>query len=203
MSVMPEETITLPSVCTDTIAPAQRFHLTAILALVEEEAGLLPAQTVGLEAQAAFEKCNRSAGPCRAEASERRLVRHGAFGKNNFAIAPCQRPALHVAAQTENDAFARDIFLEQRERVVQSRQPRRRVKFQHQRRVVAIQHEAGPAVAFAVDEAVAGGLRVEKVASAGEGLLQPCLPPRAINCLRFARSEEHTSELQSLRHLVC
>jgi hypothetical protein len=37
-------------------APRQRFHLAAIFALVEEETGLLPAQNVGLEAQAAFQK---------------------------------------------------------------------------------------------------------------------------------------------------
>ena len=96
------------------------------------------------------------------------------------------RGGLDIAAQAENDAFARDTFLEQCKRVVQSRQPRRGIKLQHQRRVVTIQHQAGPAVAFAVNEAIAGGLRIEQIAAAGKGLLQPCLPPRAINRLRFA-----------------
>src|ERR1019366_4606221 len=154
-------------------AACQRFHLAAVLALVEEKAGLLPAQNVGLEAQAAFLKNNWSAE-----------LRFGSLRENDFPIALLElffRDRLDVAAQTENDAFARHIFPEQRERVVQTRQPRRRVKFQHERRVVAIQHEAGPAVAFAVDEAVTGRLRIEQITAAGERLLQPRLPPRALN----------------------
>src|SRR3989449_1627617 len=34
-------------------------------------------------------------------------------------------------------------------------------------------------------------------------LVQPEIPPNAGNVIRLARSEEHTSELQSRLHLVC
>src|ERR1035437_1632697 len=86
-------------------APAtrQRFHLAAILALVEKETRFLPAQNVRFKAQAVLQENNWSA--------EHRL---GPLRKEDFPIAPNRssvfRSRLDVPAQTENDSFARHIF---------------------------------------------------------------------------------------------
>ncbi len=70
---------------------------------------------------------------------------------------------------------------------VQSRQPCRGVNFQHDRGVVAIQHQAGPAIAFPMNQTVAGGRRIKKPRAPRERLRKTRLPPRGVNRLRLAR----------------
>jgi hypothetical protein len=96
------------------------------------------------------------------------------------------RKRLDVPAQTQDDSCTRDFFFEQREDFIQSRQPRGGVKFQHQRRVVAVHHEAGPAVALAVNEPEAVCLRVKQIAADRKRVFQTRIPPGKINGLRLA-----------------
>ena len=97
------------------------------------------------------------------------------------------RGGLDVPAQAQDDAFARNFFFEQREHFIQSRHPRGGVNFQHERRVVLIQHESRPAVALAVDEPVAGGRRIKKSFAPRKCLREACLPPCRVNRPRLAR----------------
>jgi hypothetical protein len=56
--------------------------------------------------------------------------------------------------------------------------------------VVTIQDEAGPAIAFAIDAAVAGGLGIEEAGAEGEGLGEVVLPPGGVEGFGFAGVEE-------------
>ena len=155
-------------------AARQRFHLAAVLALVEKETGFLSPHHIRLKTDAVLGKNNRSAGH-----------RLGQLRKNNFPITSGRRPAfrecLNVPAQAEHDAFSWNLCFELRKNFIQSRQPRCRVNFQGKRGIIAIQYQPRPTIAFAVNQTVAGGLRVKQTATAGERLFQPGLPPGFIN----------------------
>ena len=78
------------------------------------------------------------------------------------------------------------LFLDQLPEFLQARQPRGRVELEDERVAVSIQHQPGPAVALAVDQAVAGGLRVEPLRAARDGRAQEIAPPRGIDRRRLA-----------------
>ena len=65
-----------------------------------------------------------------------------------------------------------------------------RCRAYHECGVVAIQHETGPAIAFAVEAAEAGGVGVEQAVPPGEGLVQPRAPPIRADGLGLAGVED-------------
>ncbi len=74
------------------------------------------------------------------------------------------------------------------------RQPRRRVKFQHQRRVIPIHHQPRPVVALAMNQPATRRLRVEHARAPRQRLLQVRAPPRRIQFARFARVQAKYGE---------
>ena len=91
--------------------------------------------------------------------------------------------------RTQHDPLRPQPLANQGGDVVETRQPRCRVKFQDQRRVVAVQDQPRPAVVFTMNQPAAGRLVVEQAAPAFEGLVEPSGPPACVNRLRPARLE--------------
>jgi hypothetical protein len=93
---------------------------------------------------------------------------------------------LEVATEAEDEAVGTEPFGDNGGDFVEAREPGGGVQFQNERLVVTVQNEAGPAVTFAIDPAVAGGLIVKEAFSPGDGVFEAGYPPSAINSLRFA-----------------
>jgi len=121
----------------------QCFHFAAVLALVEKKSGLLPAHAHRLRKRTPLSR------KITARWGQACMSTCPSLCWNWFSAA-----GLNVAAQTENDAFARHISLSSAS-VSSNRGSQPPCKVSATSVVsVAIQHQAGPAVAFAVDEAV-------------------------------------------------
>ena len=108
----------------------------------------------------------------------------------NFPVAPAPakafRRVLDVPAQAQDDSFRLQPPADERGNFVEPRQPRRGVKFENERCVVTVEHQARPAVALAVDEPIPGGAGVKKPVAAAHGGIEPRHPPCGIKHLRFA-----------------
>ena len=101
----------------------QGFHEAAVLALVEKETSLLPAQYVRLKSKTALQKYHRP-------------VRSGTAQHLSVTVSkPFQGHVLDVAAQAQDNSFVGKLSADQFGHFLQSRQPRRRVKLEHERRV--------------------------------------------------------------------
>src|SRR6266542_6500665 len=130
-------------------AGGERFHLAPVLALVEKEPGLLSAADVRLKAQPGFKKSGVGFHPVSQQDLSVRLRK------------PMLCGFFYISAQPQHDSFGLQFFTSQTDDSLESRQPGGRVKFQHERRAVAVKHQPRPAVALAVDPAIAGRLCVE------------------------------------------
>jgi hypothetical protein len=91
----------------------------------------------------------------------------------DFSVVPARakmfRRALNVPAQAQDDSFRQQPFTDKRGNIVEFWQPRGRVKFEDERRVIPVEHQTGPAVAFTVDEAIPGGAGVKKPVATAHG----------------------------------
>ena len=97
------------------------------------------------------------------------------------------RDRLNIAAETEDEPFVRQLRGDESDDFAEARQPRRRVKFQHERRVIPVEHESGPAIALAVDPAQARGLFIKQTRASLNGFHESLAPPRFLDGHRFAR----------------
>ena len=149
----------------------QSFDDAAVLALIEKESRLLPAPDIGLEADVVFKKDNRSFRRCIV------ILRKQQFG----FIGQTQIPA-----RAQKNRFWIEPLFQQFTDFLDPLQPGRRVNLHHQRRVVAIQHQARPAIALAIDDAITRGFLIEQTFTAAERSIKPIAPEFRINRQRFA-----------------
>ena len=156
----------------------------AVVALVEEEPGLLPADDVGLEPQAGFaEHHDRT----------RRLLarRRGAAELRAVLEADQARRFLAVPAQAQDQAGRLEHRLDHRCQLRHAGQPHGRVELEHQGVGVAVEHETRPTIALAVDEPEAVGVRSDGLRCAARHRgVEPRAPPRRIDSDRLAGVED-------------
>jgi hypothetical protein len=86
----------------------------------------------------------------------------------------------------------RQFIADQRDDFLESRKPRRRVELQNEGVRVAVEHQPGPAITFAMDPAMAIGGLVEQPGPPAERVAQPLPPPRGVDRDGFA-GVQHTN----------
>ena len=122
--------------------PAQRLHPGAVIALIQEEPGLLPSQHIRLKLQAVLQKADRAA---RRRAGEDRAV-----GQASERLAG----RLHRPAQAKHYAPALHRPLDRLQEHRHMRHPGAGVELEHQRLVIAIQHQPRQSVILAVHQPI-------------------------------------------------
>ena len=160
------------------IGPArQSFDPTPVFPLIQEKTRLLTTPHIRLKAQTRLLK---NYHPVQSRTIE------------NLPVTPplVRRLRLEVAAEAQDDAFGHRRRDEQIAQHLQSGQPGRSVELHHQRPRITIHNETGPAVAFAIDESQPVRARTRHPDPSRQGLVEPRLPPRLIQCHRFSDVED-------------
>ena len=134
----------------------------------------MSAQHIGLETQTGFKKRRTGVPPVPEQ-------KGSVFLSKNRS-----RHLLNVPTQPQHDSFGLQLSADQAKDFPHPRQPRCGVKFQHEGRVVSVQHETGPAIALAVDPAITRRLVIEQTVAARDRGQQSLVPPHGIDSPGFA-----------------
>ena len=119
-----------------------------ILTLIQEETGLLPAHHICLKLQAALHKLHRLSWH----------IPGKTLTIQQLELLLCHR--LNIAAQAQHDTARRQPSAKERRKHFNLREPCRRIKLHHQHFTVAVKHQPRPAIILAINNAVAGSLRI-------------------------------------------
>src|SRR5687768_7459074 len=116
-------------------------------------------------------------------------LRPGPISRDHLAGSETGAPGFNVSAPSQNDSPWFQLFPYQVNNHVQPRNPRRGVDLHHEREIVAVKHQAGPAVTFSIDQPVARRSLIEKTLSPFDRFGQPGREPGSIDYLRLPRMQ--------------
>lgn len=155
------------------LARGKASNKASILALIEEEAGLLTFENIGLETQARFKKNDRILG--------RRANQHG-----RIADSDLRGRGLNVAAQTQNETIGTKLFVDERDHLIEARKPDSGIKLENKCFGILIEDKAWKLITFAIDPAEGVGFRIQNSGAPTAREVETLAPPILVHQRRLS-----------------